>query len=90
MKQEAAGADEQVSDEADKEDCVMAISAAGLDAHNGEIDEEEVRERVHDFGGVRCRVVILGWRVVSGVEGRIVGSRQTSSHQFMVDVTGSQ
>ena len=68
----------------------MAIPAAGLDAHDSKIYEEQVRERVHDFGGVRSRVVILGWRAVSGVEGRIVGSRQTSSHQFMVDVTGSQ
>ncbi len=39
MKQEAAGADEKVSDEADEKDGVVAIAAAGPDAHNGEIDE---------------------------------------------------
>lgn len=39
MKQEAAGADEKVSHEADEEDGVVAISAAGLDAHDGEVDE---------------------------------------------------
>ena len=39
MEQEAAGADEKVSDEADEEDGIVAIPAAGLDAHNGEVDE---------------------------------------------------
>lgn len=39
MKQEAAGADEKVSDEADEEDGVVAIPAAGLDAYDGEVDE---------------------------------------------------
>ena len=39
VKQEAAGADEEVSDEADKEDGVMAIPAARLDAYDGEVDE---------------------------------------------------
>ena len=39
MKQEAAGADEKVSNEADEEDGVVAIPATGLDAHDGEVDE---------------------------------------------------
>ena len=39
MKQEAAGTDEKVSDETDEEDGVVAIAAAGLDAHDGEVDE---------------------------------------------------
>ena len=39
MKQEAAGTDEKVSDEADEEDGVVAMPAARLDAHNGEVDE---------------------------------------------------
>lgn len=39
VKEEAAGANEKVSDEADEEDGVVAISAAGLDAHDGEVDE---------------------------------------------------
>ena len=59
MKQEAAGTDEKVSDETDEEDGVVAISAAGLDAHDGEVDEEEVRECVHNFGGVGSRIVVL-------------------------------
>ena len=59
MKQEAAGTDEKVSDETDKEDGVVAIVAAGLDAHGGEVDEQEVRECVHNFGGVWSRIVVL-------------------------------
>ena len=39
MEQEAAGTDEKVPDEADEEDGVVAIPAAGLDAHDGEVDE---------------------------------------------------
>lgn len=39
MEQEAAGADEKVSDEADEEDGIVTIPAAGLDAHDGEVDE---------------------------------------------------
>ena len=39
MKQEAAGPDEKVSHEADEENGVVAISAAGLDTYNSEIDE---------------------------------------------------
>ena len=59
MKQEAAGTDKKVSDETDKEDGVVAIVAAGLDAHDGEVDEQEVRECVHNFGGVWSRIVVL-------------------------------
>ena len=39
MKQEAAGTDEKVSHEADEENGVVAISAAGLDAQDSEVDE---------------------------------------------------
>ena len=39
MKQEAAGPDEKVSHEADEEDGIVAISAAGLDAYDGEVNE---------------------------------------------------
>ena len=59
VEEEAAGADEQVADEADEEDGVVAVFAAGLDAPVGEVDEEEVREGVDYLGGVRGCVVIL-------------------------------
>ena len=59
MEEEAAGADEQVADEADEEDGVVAVFAAGLDAPVREVDEEEVRESVDYLGGVRGCVVIL-------------------------------
>ena len=59
VEEEAAGADEQVADEADEEDGVVAVFAAGLDAPVGEVDEDEVREGVDYLGGVRGCVVIL-------------------------------
>lgn len=62
VEEEAARADEQVADEADEEDCVVAVCKAGADAEVGEVDEEEVRERVDDFGGVGGRVVVLATR----------------------------
>ena len=88
MEEEAAGADEQVADEADEEDGVMAVFAAGLDASVREVDEEEVREGIDYLGGVRGCVVILGGRLVGSI--RWVRVWQTSSHQLMVEVTGSQ
>ena len=67
MEEEAAGADEQVADEADEEDGVMAVFAAGLDASVREVDEEEVRESVDYLGGVRGCVVILAKRLVGSI-----------------------
>ena len=66
VEEEAAGADEQVADEADEEDGVVAMFAAGLDAPVGEVDEEEVREGVDYLGGVwGCVVVLPGLSVGS-------------------------
>ena len=59
VEEETARADEQIPDEADEEDGVVAVPAAGSDAQVGEVDEEEVGEGVDDFGGVGGRVVIL-------------------------------
>ena len=68
VEEEAAGADEQVADEADEEDGVVAIFAAGLDASVGKIDEEEVREGVDYLGGVRGCVIILAELSVGSME----------------------
>ena len=68
VEEEAAGADEQVADEADEEDGVVAVFAAGLDASVGKIDEEEVREGVDYLGGVRGCVVILAELSVGSTE----------------------
>ena len=59
MEEEAAGADEQVADETDDEDGVMAMFATGSNAPVGEVDEEEVREGVDYLGGIRGCIVIL-------------------------------
>ena len=90
VEEEAAGADEQVTDKADEEDGVVAVFAARLDAPVGEVEEEEVREGVDYLGGVRGCVVILAEPSVgfNGIES--VGVWQTSSHQLIVEVTGSQ
>ncbi len=72
MEEEAARAHEQVADEGDDEDGVMVLLQAGLDSAASEVDEEEVGERVDDFGGVDAGVVVLGeeGRVLVRWEGR--------------------
>ena len=59
VEEEAPRSDEKVAHEADEEDGVVAVAAAGLDAQVGVVDEEEIGERVDYLGGVRGRVVIL-------------------------------
>ena len=59
VEEEAAGADEEVADEADEEDGVMAVGTAAAYALVGEVDEEEIGEGVYDLGGVRGCVIVL-------------------------------
>ena len=90
VKEEAAGPNQQVANEADDKNGVMAVFAAGLNASVGEVDKEEVGEGIDYLGGIWGRVVVLTG-TVSGANGMIlVGDLQTSSHQLMVEVTGSQ
>lgn len=39
VKEEAAGPDEQIANEADEKDCIMALSATGLNAEIGKVDK---------------------------------------------------
>ena len=68
----------------------MAVFAAGLNADIGKVDEEEVGEGVHYLGGVGGRIVILLELSVGGQRNYFGEILQTSSHQLMVEVTGSQ
>ena len=62
---------------------------AGLNAKVRKIDKEEVCEGVDYFGSVRCRVVVLV-ELSAGPMKVFWWGLQTSSHQLMVEVTGSQ
>lgn len=59
MKQEAAGTDQQVPAERDEKNPVMSFSTAISNALCPEPDEQEVRNRIDDLGGVWCRIVVL-------------------------------
>lgn len=59
MEEEAARADDEVADEGDEEDAVMVVAQAVVDALEGQVDEEQVRQRVDDLGSVDGCVVVL-------------------------------
>ena len=67
----------------------MALFAAGLNANVGEIDKEEICEGINYLCGIRGHVVVLVELSVGPTKLFQWGS-QTSSHQLMVEVTGSQ
>lgn len=89
MEEEAAGAYQKVSKEADQENGIVSMFAAGLNAEKGEVGEEEVCEGVDNLGRVVGRIVFLEFCQLN-VQDIDTGRKQTSSHQFMVEVTGSQ
>ena len=66
----------------------LALFATGLNAEIGEVDEEKIGKGVHYFSSIWGRVVIL-WTelLVESMKGTLL---HTSSHQLMVEVTGSQ
>ena len=88
---EAAAAHDQVADEGEEEDAVVALGIAVVDAFAGEVDEEGVGEGVDDFGRVGGCVVVLREGIGQGClwDGRVAGCL-TSSHQSIVDVMGAQ
>ena len=63
VKEQGAGADGGIAGEGDDEDTVVLVVDAGLDALDGEEDEEEVGEGVDDFGGNGRRPIVL-WVVL--------------------------
>lgn len=67
----------------------MALFAARLNAKIGKVDKEEVCEGVNYLGEIWGRVVVLMELSVGPME-LLWWVLQTSSHQLMVEVTGSQ
>ena len=52
MKRKGSRTDDQISDECDKEDTVMAILPAVVHAFEGKIDKYRIREGVDNLSGV--------------------------------------
>lgn len=59
VEEEAPGADDEVAEEGDEEDAVMVVAQAVVDALEGEVDEQQVRERVDNLGAVDGGIVVL-------------------------------
>ena len=59
MEEEAAHADEKVSNEGNKKNGIMAMLNATPDASVSEIDEEEVRQRVDKLRQVESSIIVL-------------------------------
>lgn len=60
MEEKAASSNDQVSDEGDEEDLVMAILNAVVDTTEGQPDKEEVGQGVDNLGRVDSGIVVLG------------------------------
>lgn len=73
MKHKASTSDKQVPNEADEEYGIMTLLSARLDAKDGEVDKQQIRQRVYDFGRIRSCIVILQ-DLVSGDFGTRMGS----------------
>ena len=59
VEKEAPCAHNEISNEGDKEDAVVAIAQAVVYALEREIDEQEIREGIHDLGRVDGGIIIL-------------------------------
>jgi hypothetical protein len=59
VKEEAAGADKQVSQEGNQEDLVMSIAATADNTLDTQPHKHEVRQSVDNLGGVRSRIIVL-------------------------------
>lgn len=55
----ATSADDQVANEGNEEDGLMAVLEAVFHAPEREHDEEDVRDGIDDLGGVDGRIVVL-------------------------------
>lgn len=59
VKQEAAGADYQVSQEGNQEDLIMSIAATADNTPDTQPHKHEIRQGIDDLGSVGSRIVIL-------------------------------
>ena len=89
MKHEAANADKKVSKVRDCEHVVVAMLPAALEALVSKPYEHKIGQCIDDFSRVIGGIVVLPPRSACTLYlGR--DPRHTSSHQFKVEVTGSQ
>ena len=89
MEQEAAGSDNEVADEGDEEDGVVAIFETVRYSAKGQNHKEEVGQGIDYLGRVNGGIVVL-IRRQSRPGNANQAPKLTSSHQLSVLVTGSQ
>ncbi len=95
MEEKAAKSHYEIADERNQKYGVMAVPLAAADAFDTEQQEETVGDRVHNFGSVDSRIVILDRKemrqpTITQKFSAQKMERYTSSHQFNVEVTGVQ
>jgi hypothetical protein len=73
MEQEAPEPDDQVAEKSHQEDIVMAASKTIGNPLVGQIDENQIRQGIHDLGGVDCGIVVLKRAPVRMAAGDIKG-----------------
>jgi hypothetical protein len=86
MEHERSCSDQEIPNKGYDEHIVMSMFYAVMNTFGGKIHEKQVRQRIYDFGSPYCCIVILVQRLVSGFG--MLRRKQTSSHQFSVEVTG--
>lgn len=59
MECKRSAANNEVAKERDEKDLVMPISVAIQHSHDGEVDEDEICERVHHLGDVSSEPVVF-------------------------------
>lgn len=59
MEQEAAQPNDQIADKAKQEHFIMSISDTAGNAAICQVDKRQIRERVDNFGGIGCCIVVL-------------------------------
>lgn len=69
MEEEAASSNNQVTDKGDKEDAVMTILDAVVDATEGQPDKQKVGQGVYNLSRVDGSIVVL---VLVRLEGRVL------------------
>lgn len=89
MKQEATSSDQEVSDEGNGEYGIMTMFPTVDDTFEGKEGKHEVSQGIDNLCCVRSGIVVLAIRQLAALRDVHLG-RQTSSHQLIVEVTGSQ
>lgn len=59
MEEEAAGSNDQVTDEGDEEDAVMSILYTVVDATEGQPDKQKVGQGVYNLSRIDGGIVVL-------------------------------